>query len=127
MKTWLLPLALATCLAPAIALADAYQVTYGWTAPTWIPSDTPSYGAQYRLGGGIPVILPVTPVPGGGLTLNGVPGRKLEFCPQNINGVMVNPDCTLPEHWLTAGNLPFAPTNPPRPGGFSATIIRTGP
>lgn len=30
-------------LVSSVAMADTYQLNYGWTAPAWIPSDTPSY------------------------------------------------------------------------------------
>jgi hypothetical protein len=115
------------CLVCGSAWSGSYQVTYGWNAPTWLPSDTPSYGIRYRLAGGTPVSVPNTLVPGGVITWTGTPGTTFELCPQNKNGTLSNPDCTLPSHWLMVGNLPFPLTNPPLPGGFSATIIYTGP
>lgn len=119
-------IALALFALSAPALADNYQVTYGWDTPTWQPSDTPSYGAQYRLGGGAPVALTDTTVPGGSFNYTAAPGTVLEMCPQNKNGAIITPDCSQAGHWVTVGGSPYPPTVPPMPTGFSATIIRTG-
>lgn len=110
------------------AMADTYQVSFVWDAPTiWLPSDTPSYGAKYRIAGGAAVILPDSSAPGGGFTYAAPQGALLEMCPQNKNGAEVTPDCSLAAHWISVGTSPVPPTVPPMPGGFSATIIRVGP
>ena len=110
----------------APAFADQYQVTYEWDVPTWQPTDTPSYGARYRLDGGAAVALTDTAVPGGSFTYTATPGTVLEMCPQNKNGTLITPDCSQAGHWVTVGGSPYPPTVPPMPTGFSATIIRTG-
>ncbi len=114
------------------AMADTYQVSFVWDAPTiWLPSDTPSYGAKYRIAGGAAVILPDSSAPGGGFTYAAPQGALLEICPQNKNGAPDNlkttPDCSAPEDWVAVGNSPIYLTDPPRPTGFSATIMRVGP
>lgn len=108
------------------ALADSYQTTYSWTAPTWQSYDTPTYGARYRLDGGTPVVLTDTAIPSGGFTYTAAPGTVLEVCPQNKNGTLITPDCSQAGHWVTVGASPYPPTVPPMPAGFSAIIIRTG-
>jgi len=124
MREWVAAVVVAAL--PSLAFADSYQVTYGWDTPTWIPSDTPSYDAKYRLGGGAAVDLPDTTVPGGSFTYTAAAGTVLEMCPQNKNGTIITPDCSQAGHWLTVGGSPYPPTVPPMPSGFSATIIRTG-
>jgi hypothetical protein len=109
------------------SFADTYQVTFGWTAPAWLPSDTPSYGAKYRVAGGVAINLPDNATPGGSYSYTAAPGALLEMCPQNKNGSLVTPDCSQAGHWIAVGASPVPPTTPPIPGGFSATIIRTGP
>ena len=113
-------------LVSSVAMADTYQLNYGWTAPAWIPSDTPSYGMRYKLAGGTPVILADSTTPGGSLTLAMAPGTMVEVCPQNKNGTLVMPTCEQPGDWIAVGAAPYPPTMPPQPSGFSATIIRTG-
>lgn len=111
----------------APALADTYQVTFGWDTPVWLPSDTPAYSAKYRIAGGSAVDVAGLTVPGGTFSYTAAPGSLLEMCPQNRNGALVTPDCSQPAHWVSVGASPVPPTVPPVPGGFSATIIRTGP
>ncbi len=113
--------------ASSVAMADTYQVTFGWNAPTWLPTDSPTYGAKYRVGGGANVALPDSATPGGSFSYTAAPGALLEMCPQNKNGAEVTPDCSLAAHWISVGTSPVPPTVPPMPGGFSATIIRVGP
>lgn len=108
-------------------LADTYQVTFGWDAPTWLPTDEPAYSAKYRVAGGSAVDVAGLTVPGGTFNYTATPGALLEMCPQNRNGALVTPDCSQPAHWVAVGSSPHQPTVPPMPGGFSATIIRTGP
>ena len=132
MREWVAAVVVAAL--PSLAFADSYQVTYGWDTPTWIPSDTPSYDAKYRLGGEAAVDLPDTTVPGGSFNYTDAAGTVLEMCPQNKNGALVTPSCALdqdgnpvdPNDWITVGGSPYPPTVPPMPAGFSATIIRTG-
>ena len=107
-------------------LADSYQVSYSWDRPVWQPSDTPTYGAVYRLDSDAAVVLPDTTLPGGGFSYVSEPGSVLKLCPINKNGTLVTPDCSQAEHWITVGSSPYPPTVPPMPSGFSATIIRTG-
>ena len=114
-------------LSAPVAVADTYQVSYSWDAQSLQPFDTPTYGARYRLGGGSPVVLTDTTLPGGGFTFEAAPGTVLEMCPQNKNNPLVFPDCLQAEDWVTVGGAPYQPTMPQRPSGFSATIIRTGP
>lgn len=117
----------ATFLVASAAMADTYQVTFGWNAPTWLPTDTPAYGAKYRVGSGANVTLPDSATPGGSYSYTAAPGALLEMCPQNKNGAVITPDCSLAAHWISVGDSPVPPTVPPMPSGFSATIIRTGP
>ncbi len=117
----------ATFLVASVAIADTYQVTFGWNAPAWLLTDAPAYGAKYRVGGGANVALPDSATPGGSYSYTAAPGSLLEMCPQNKNGEVVTPDCSLAAHWISVGTSPVPPTVPPMPGGFSATIIRTGP
>lgn len=117
----------AAFLVASAVMADTYQVTFGWNAPTWLPTDTPTYGAKYRVGGGANVTLPDSATPGGSYSYTAASGALLEMCPQNKNGTIMTPDCSLAAHWITVGASPVPPTVPPIPSGFSATIIRTGP
>ena len=109
------------------AMADTYQVTFGWNAQSWLPTDAPTYGAKYRVGGGANVTLPDSATPGGSYSYTAAHGALLEMCPQNKNGALVIPDCSLSTHWIAVGASPVPPTMPEMPSGFSATIIRTGP
>ena len=110
------------------ALADNYRFTYSWTAPTYLPTDTPTYGMRYRLGGGTPVVQTDTATPAGSFDFSAAPGVLLEVCPQNKNGpALIVPDCALPAHWVAVGSTQPALTTPPMPGGFSGTLIRVGP
>jgi hypothetical protein len=110
------------------ALADDYRFTYSWNAPTYLPTDKPSYGMRYRLAGGTPVVQTDTATPAGSFDFSAASGVLLEVCPQNKNGpALIVPDCTAPEHWVAVGSTQPALTTPPVPGGFSGTLIRVGP
>jgi hypothetical protein len=110
------------------AWADDYRFAYSWTAPTYLPTDSPSYGMQYRLGGGAPTVLADTMNPSGAFDFSAAAGLLLEVCPQNKNGVALSvPECTLPAHWVAIGSTNPGLTTPPMPGGFSGTLIRVGP
>ena len=110
------------------AWADDYRFTYSWTAPAYLPIDSPSYGMQYRLGGGTPIVLADTANPSGAFDFSAAAGLLLEVCPQNKNGLDLSvPECTLPAHWVAVGSTAPALTTPPMPGGFSGTLIRVGP
>jgi hypothetical protein len=109
------------------AVAAQYRVNYGWTDPTtYLPSDAPSYAAQYRVSGGTPVILTGTTVPAGTFNLTAASGVPIEMCVQNKNGILITPEsCT--GNWIAVGNTPPPPlTQPGMPAGFSATIIYLG-
>lgn len=109
-------------------MADEYRFTYSWTAPAYLPTDTPSYGMRYRLAGGIPVVKTDTATPAGSFDFSSAPGVLLEVCPQNKNGpALIVPDCTAPAHWVAVGSTQPPLTVPPVPGGFSGTLIRVGP
>ena len=115
-------------LLSASAFADNYRFTYAWTAPTYLPTDTPTYGMRYRLAGGTPIVLGDTTTPAGSFDFTSAPGVLLEVCPQNKNGpALIVPGCTLPAHWVAVGSTQPALTTPPVPGGFSGTLIRVGP
>ena len=120
-------LLVSSVIGPA-AWADNYRFTYSWTAPTYLPTDTPTYGMQYRFGGGTPTVLADTANPSGAFDFSAAPGLLLEVCPQNKNGAaLIVPECTLPAHWVAVGSTAPALTTPPMPGGFSGTLIRVGP
>ena len=111
-----------------VAFADSYQVTFGWNAPTWLPTDAPAYSAKYRIAGGTAVDISGLTTPGGTFNYTAAPASLLEMCPQSRNGAtIVVPDCSQPSHWVSIGASPVPLTVPPMPSGFSATIIRTGP
>lgn len=109
-------------------LADNYRFSYAWTAPNYLPTDTPTYGMQYRLGGGTPVVQTDTATPAGSFDFSSAPGVLLEVCPQNKNGpALIVPECTAPSHWVAVGSTHPTLTTPSMPGGFSGTLIRVGP
>ena len=66
-------------LAAAPALADQYQVTFGWTDPTtYNAEDVPEYEARYRVAGGAETTLAGLTTPGGAVDLTAAPGDPIE-------------------------------------------------
>lgn len=114
---------IAMLLLSGAAWADQYSVTYGWTDPTvYIPSDSKSYEAKYRINGGAETIIPNLTVPCGSINLTVTPGQTIEFAGRNKNGTE-NP---MYSAWATA-TAQHGLTQPADPTGMTITVIRTGP
>lgn len=114
---------LLAALTPFAALADTYQVTFGWTDPTpYLPSDAPTYLAKYRVDSGAETVLPILSTPGGSTTVTAVPGAPIDVSGQACNLTL----CSEWTAWATA-TAPHAATQPLPQSGFSITVIRTGP
>ena len=110
-------------LMSAPALADQYQVTFGWTDPTtYNAEDVPEYEARYRVAGGAETTLAGLTTPGGAVDLTAAPGDPIEVAARNCNRGL----CSAWSPWATAG-APYPVTQPEEPGGLSITVIRTGP
>ena len=116
----------ALLLLSGVAVADQYAVTYGWTDPTvYIPSDTKSYEAKYRINGGAETIIPSLTVPGGSINLTATPGQTIEFAGRAKNGT-TNPLYSAWSSWATA-TAQYGLTQPANQTGMTITVIRTGP
>lgn len=112
--------ALCLTLLTGVALADTYQVTFGWTDPTtYIPSDVPRYEAKYRVGGGTETTLPALTTPGGTATVTANPGQPIDVAARNCNLTL----CSAWTEWVTA-TAPFPPTQPLSPTGLTITVTR---
>lgn len=103
------------------AIADTYQLTVGWNAPTWNPDDTPTYVAKYRVAGGAETVSPVLTSPSWTVSLTANPGDPVEVAAQNVNGALIS----AWSGWITA-TAGYQPTVPPVPAGMTINLIRTG-
>lgn len=113
----------AALLFSAPALADTYQVTFGWTDPTtYIPSDVPVYEAKYRIAGGAEVFIPGLSTAGGTFNAVATPGQTIEVALRACNLGLCN-DWTP---YITATAM-HAPTQPESLTGGVITVVRTGP
>jgi hypothetical protein len=107
-------------LVSTVAVADIYQVTFGWTDPTtYIPSDSPRYEAKYRVGGGTETTLPALTTPGGTATVTANPGQPIDVAARNCNLTL----CSAWTGWVTA-TAPFPATQPQTPTGLTITVTR---
>lgn len=121
MKRLLVGLAL-VLLAP-FAWADTYQVSFGWTDPTtYLPSDTPTYEAKYRVAAGTETVLPSLATPGGSTTVTAAPGQPIEMSVRAINQGLTSAWTA----WVTA-TAPYPVTQPGGQTGLTITVVRTGP
>jgi hypothetical protein len=110
-------------LASFSAIADSYQVTFGWTdSTTYIASDVPQYEARYRINGGTAVALPATATPSGTVSVVAAPGSPIDVSVRNVNKTLTS----AWSGWVTA-TAPFAATQPGDPAGLTVTISRSGP
>jgi hypothetical protein len=121
MKRYALFLVLVGLTAPA--LADTYQVTFGWIDPTtYIPSDAPIYEAKYRIAGGAETTIPALVTPGGSFNATASPGQPIDMSARNCNKGL----CSDWTGWVTA--TASFPATQPQPGtGLTITVVRTGP
>jgi hypothetical protein len=105
------------------ALADTYQVTFGWIDPTtYIPSDAPVYEAKYRIAGGAETTIPSLVTPGGSFNATANPGQPIDVAGRNCNKGL----CSAWTAWVTA--TASHPATQPQPGtGLTITVVRTGP
>lgn len=125
MKNLFRPLFSATLLfaVSASALADTYQVTFGWTDPTtYLPSDTPVYSAKYRVNGGAETVIPGLATSGGSVTVTAAPGQAIDVAAQNCNLSLCSPWSS----WVTA-TAQYPATQPDAPANLTITVVRTGP
>ena len=107
-------------LLTGVALADTYQVTFGWTDPTtYIPSDTPRYTAKYRVNGGAETVLPESLTPSGTVTITANPGQPIDVAARNCNKTL----CSAWTAWVTA-TASYPPTQPLSPTGLTITVTR---
>lgn len=107
----------------APALADTYQVTFGWTDPTtYLPSDAPVYEAKYRVAGGAETVVPGLATPGGSRTVTATPGQPIEVSARACNLTL----CSSWSGWVTA-TAPHPATQPQTQTGLTITVTRTGP
>ena len=121
MKRYALFLVFAALAAPA--LADTYQVNFGWTDPTtYIPSDTPLYEAKYRIDGGAETVIPNLTTPGGSTSLTAPPGTPIDMAVRACNQTL----CSTWTGWVTA-TAGYPPTQPQTQTGLTITITRAGP
>jgi hypothetical protein len=124
MKRWMIFLVFSVLVAPA--LADTYQVTFGWTDTTvYRPEETKGYEAKYRIAGGAETTIPNLTVPGGSITMIANPGQSIEMANQNCS-MIPTPLCSPWSGWVTA-TAPFGQTTPNVSTDMTITIIRTGP
>lgn len=104
----------------AVAAADTYQMTFGWTDPTaYIPSDNPVYEAKYRVAGGAEVALSDLGTPGGSATVAANPGDQIEVAAQVCNLGL----CSGWTPWVSAV-AGYPPTQPATQTGLTITITR---
>jgi len=121
MKRYALFLVLSVLAAPA--LADTYQVTFGWTDPTtYLPGEIPVYEARYRIAGGTATVIPALPTPGGNFSATANPGQTIEVALRACNGTLCGPWAA----YITA-TAQHPPTTPMTPTGGVITVVRTGP
>jgi len=107
-------------LVSVAALADTYQLTYGWTdATTYLPSDAPTYEARYRVSAGTAVPLPVTTTPAGTASVTAAPGAPIDLSVRNVNGALAS----AWSGWVTA-TAPYPATQPGAPVGLTITVTR---
>lgn len=126
MRTLKLVGGVALLLLSSAAWADQYAVTYGWTDPTvYIPSDSKSYEAKYRINGGAETVIPNLTVPGGSINLTVTPGQTIEVAGRAKNGT-TNPLYSEWSSWATA-TAQYGLTQPANQTGMTITVIRTGP
>lgn len=121
MKKYALALALTAISLPA--LADTYQVTFGWSDPTtYLPSDAPVYEAKYRVAGGVETVVPGLATPGGSRTVTATPGQPIDVAARVCNQGL----CSPWTGWVTA-TAPHPATQPQGQTGLTITVVRTGP
>lgn len=110
-------------LLSASAIADTYQVTFGWTDPTtYLPSDAPVYAAKYRIAGGTETIIPGLTTPGGSVVVTATPGQPIDVAAQACNLTL----CSAWTGWVTA-TAAYPATQPGAQTGLTITVVRTGP
>lgn len=107
----------------AVAVADQYSVTAGWTDPTaYNPGDAPTYELRYRVAGGAETVIPDLTSPAASFTVTADPGQPIEVQVRALNLGLEGP---LSE-WVTAtAGWPVTP--PANQTGITITVIRTGP
>jgi hypothetical protein len=111
---------LAALFLPLAALADTYQMQFGWTDPTvYQPAETPIYEAKYRIAGGAETLIPGLSLPGGSVIIEADGGQAVEVTGRQCNGSLCSPWMA----WVTA-TAPFAPNQPETGTGMTITIIR---
>jgi photosystem II stability/assembly factor-like uncharacterized protein len=111
---------LAALFLPLAAVADTYQMQFGWVDPTtYRPDETPVYEAKYRIAGGGEVVISGLSLPGGSVLIEADGGQAVEVTGRQCNLAL----CSDWMAWVTA-TTPFAPTQPETGTGMSVTIIR---
>jgi hypothetical protein len=111
---------LAALFLPLAAVADTYQMQFGWTDPTvYQPTDTPVYEAKYRIAGGVEVVISDLGTPGGSMLIEAEAGQTVDVTGRNCNAGLCSPWMA----WATA-TAPFAPNQPETGTGMTITIIR---
>ncbi|HRD65718.1 MAG TPA: hypothetical protein PKY50_06135 [Candidatus Competibacter sp.] len=114
-----LPL-LAVLSAPA--LADTYQVTFGWTDPTaYLPTDAPVYEAKYRVNGGAETAITGLATPGGSVAVTANPGQTIEVAAQACNLDLCSPWTA----WVAA-TASHPATQPAGQNSLTITVVRAG-
>lgn len=105
------------------ALADTYQVTFGWTDPTtYLPDETPTYEAKYRIAGGSETMIPGLVTPGGSFNATATQGQTIEIATRACNFAL----CSGWTGWVTA-TAQHPPTQPLEQIGLTITVVRIGP
>lgn len=104
------------------ASAAQYQLTVGWTdGTTYLPSDTPTYEAEWRVNGGVSTAISALPTPSAAATITANHGDTIEARVRNVNG-------TLASAWSgwVAATAATPPTQPGDPTGISLQLIYVG-
>jgi hypothetical protein len=113
-------LVLAGLMVSGLALADTYQVTFGWTDPTtYVPGDAPVYEARYRVDGGAETVIPGLPTPGGSATVEADPGQPIDVAARACNLTL----CSDWTGWVTA-TAPYPATQPASQTSLTVTVTR---
>lgn len=105
-----------------LVCAAQYQLTVGWIdGTTYLPSDTPTYEAEWRVNGGASNTISALPTPSAAATITANHGDTIEARVRNVNDTLVS----AWSGWVAA-TAATPPTQPGDPTGISLQLIYVG-